>query len=150
MSVEVDSLIIDLEVIGQLRGSDKLGVHTLPGSTRLVVDVGSYTQSIRRWYNRSDRDTALQYLSRVVERCQSSTSLLEEGCLKRVAVSLDASVQHAISGLTNLQTTYANDSATVATIGLQIAKLQVISTRLQEVAAEHSSSHNHAFGTGIQ
>lgn len=141
MSVEVDSLIIDLEVIGQLRGSDKLGVHTLPGNTRLVVDAGSYTQSIRRWYNGSDRDTALQYVSRVVERCQSSACLLEEGSLKRVAVTLDASVQHAINGLTNLQTTYSNDSSTVATVGLQIAKLQVISTRLQSVASASEPQH---------
>lgn len=136
MSVEVDSLIIDLEVIGQLRGSDKLGVHKLPGNTRLVVDAGAYTQSFQRWYHGSDRDIALRYLSRVVERCQSSASLLEEGNLKRVAVMLDASIQHATNGLANLQTTYANDSTTVATVGLQIAKLQVISTRLQAVDAK--------------
>ena len=140
MSVEVDALVIDLEVIGQLRGSDKLGVHTLPGNTRLVVDAGTYTQSLRRWYHGSDRDAALRYVGRVVERCQSSTCLLEEGRLRRVAATLDTAVANAINGLTNLQTTYANDSTTVATIGLLVAKLRALSDRLQAVAPTPATS----------
>jgi hypothetical protein len=50
-----------------------------------------------------------------------------------VAIKLDASIQHATSGLINLQTTYANDSTTVATVGLLIAKLQEISSSMQSM-----------------
>lgn len=136
----IDRILIDLEIIGRLRVSDKLAVHALPGATRLSVDADSYTQCIRRWYYGSCRNTALDYVNDVVENCQSAAALVKEGCIHRIAVALATSITRALEGLTNLQTTYMNDCTTAATIGLQIAKLKEITLMMQETNPHESST----------
>ena len=115
---EIDQLVIDLEVVGQVRSSDKLGVHCLPGETRLVVDSGSYSQSFRRWYNNCNRDDSMKYLNALVQRCQTTAAMIVGGRLRGMATSLRASATRAISGLQNLQSTYSSDSTTVAHLSL--------------------------------
>ena len=133
---ELDQLEIDLQVVGQLRSSDKLGVLVLPGSTRLVVDGGSYAQPFYRWWNGSSRDASMDYLAALVQRCQNTAVLVVEGRLVGMAQSLSAAALRAIEGLKNLQSTYSSDSATVARIGLAVAKLEAVVEQVARAVSE--------------
>lgn len=133
---ELDLIVIDLEIVGQLRSSDKLGVHALPGVTRLVVDSGAYTQFIVRWYNGTGRDTALDYLNQLVQRCQNTAKMIVDGSLKNMGCLMKSSANRAITGLQNLQSTYSTDSSTVAKIGLFINKLHDVCSVLKSITED--------------
>ena len=76
--MDIDSLLIDLEVIGQLRGSDKLAVEMLPGSSRLYINSSSYSQSLRRWWTGSNRNICMDYVTTLVEKCSKAVDVIEE------------------------------------------------------------------------
>ena len=131
----LDQLVIDLEVVGQVRSSDKLGVHCLPGAMRLVVD-GGYAQSLRRWYNGCSRDSSIDYLNQLVQRCQQTAILILEGQHKNMACAMRMSATRAIAGLHNLQSTFSSDSTIVAQIGLLVNKLQAVVDDIKAIGEE--------------
>ena len=65
--MSINHILLDLEVIKQLVDNDKLGVLTLPGSTKLCVDSYGYSSSITRWYNNYNRETLWIGLKRYIK-----------------------------------------------------------------------------------
>ncbi len=124
--MNVDSLIIDLEVMAQIREHDKLGVNVLPGSTVLVVDSASYTQPLRRWYAGRGRREALKYVAGIVAECECAAGALQMGDHVVATTSLVASITRACEGLQHLRTTYGDDSVAVANLSLCLQKLDEV------------------------
>jgi hypothetical protein len=132
--MDVDRMLIDLGVIGQLKGSDKLGVIRLPGEQQLVVDSGSsWFQGLSRWYYRCDRTAVLVYLWGLVFGCEKQCDLICDQSTDRLQAlrcSLVSAIDLAATGLQNLKTTYSNDSNTVSQLTLIVRKLESVKARL--------------------
>lgn len=131
--MDIDNLLIDLEVVGQLRGSDKLAVNTIPGSHNLYIHSGSYTQSMRRWYSGADRLSAIQYITELTEKCNRAATVIQEGQHTAMATSLKKALSNALTGINMLNTTYSDDSSIVAQLSLVTQKISVIVDRLDRV-----------------
>ena len=124
-----DKVLVDLGVIGQLKGSDKLGVYKTYGEQQLVIDSGqNYMQGIYRWYNGCNRTEVLTYLWSVVSHCEKASHIFSDpGTPKTISlrVQFKCGLETAIKGIINLKTTYANDSNVVS-------QLNLIQSRLNE------------------
>lgn len=127
--MDLDKVLVDLGVIGQLKGSDKLGVFKTLGEQQLVIDSGSnWMQGMYRWYSGCNRSEVMVYLWSIVAQCEKfSTLFTEPATCKTISVrsGLKDSLENAITGLTNLKTTYSSDCNVVA-------QLTLICTRLRE------------------
>ena len=131
--MDIDSLLIDLEVIGQLRGSDKLAVEMLPGSSRLYINSSSYSQSIRRWWTGSNRNACMDYVTALIEKCSKAVDVIEEGKHVSKANQLLIALQKAIEGINMLNTTYSSDSVLIAGLVITSGKIGTLIDRLTSI-----------------
>lgn len=131
--MEIESILIDLEVIGQLRGSDKLAVEMLPGSCRLYINSSSYTQSVRRWWMGANRTICMNYISTLVEKCSKAVDVIEEGKLTHKATQLCTALQKATEGINMLNTTYSSDSVFIAILIIISGKMNSLIQRLSHI-----------------
>ena len=60
--MDINKILLDLEIIKQLKENDKLAVSVLPGCTKFFVDNHSIFSKITRKYNGYDRETCIKYL----------------------------------------------------------------------------------------
>jgi hypothetical protein len=133
--MDVDTLLVDLNVISQLKEQDKLGVLNLPGKKQLVIYSGRYWfQGMYRWYGGSNRDDVLDFLSNRVAFVQKQAELFSEPVTEKTKVlrgSLKKNILTAIDGLYHLQTTYSDDSYVVAMLVLICNKLSECSKQIK-------------------
>lgn len=129
--MDIDKILIDLEVIGQLRGSDKLAVMMQPGESRLIINTSSFLQGLRRWYAGNDRESALNYVSDLVDKCHKAANVISSGNHKEMSEQLKVSLIKAKEGLSMLNTTYSDDSIVVAKILLILSKMERVQKILE-------------------
>jgi hypothetical protein len=129
--MDVNNLLLDLEVIKQLEDNDKLGVLTLPGSTKLCVDTFGYTSSITRWYNNYNRETSIVYVEQLTNNIEKTTDFIISGQHNEEGEILREAINSALIGLQRLKTTYTSDSIIAARITLIINKLKNLSKNLK-------------------
>tara|TARA_B100001175_G_scaffold308013_1_gene307919 strand:+ start:1886 stop:2329 length:444 start_codon:yes stop_codon:yes gene_type:complete len=131
--MNADKVLVDLGVIGQLKGADKLGVYKTLGEKQLIIDSGqNYMQGLYRWYNRCNRTEVLSYLWNIVSACEKVCTLFNDPGTNKTAslrMSLKKSIEDAMGGLVHLRTTYSNDSNTVS-------QLNLIHSRLEEACSK--------------
>ena len=77
--MNIDSVLLDLEVIRQLNENDKLSVITLVGSTRLAVDSSKYTSALTRYYYNYNRETTIIYLENLTGTIEKTAEFLING-----------------------------------------------------------------------
>jgi len=132
--MEIDSVLVDLNVIGQLKNQDKLGVLTLPGKQELIIFSGKYWfQSAYRWYNNTNRSDTIFYLHQLIRRVEKHSELFSEPSTTKTRVlreNLKKHIMAAIEGLSYLQVTYSADSNVVAQIILITEKLSECSKQI--------------------
>lgn len=130
--MDIDKVLVDLGVIGQLKGADKLGVHKTLGEQQLIIDSGqNYMQALYRWFYGCNRAEVLYYLWNIVTACEKMCNLFNDPGTDKtmnLRVCFKQSVEGALSGLVHLRTTYSNDSNTVS-------QLNLISSRLEEACS---------------
>lgn len=124
--MDIDSILLDLEVIRQLSENDKLAVNVYPGVRTLIVDKSSYLSSVTRKINGYSRDDSIKYLENLVKQIEKSCDVIKTGNHSELAERLQKSIKNAIRGLETLQKTYQKDSIIVAKIVLIINKLNTI------------------------
>ena len=132
--MDVDKVLVDLGVIGQLKGADKLGVYKTLGEQQLIIDSGqNYMQGLYRWYNRCNRTEVLSYLWNIVSACERVSTLFNDPGTDKTAslrMSFKKSVENAMGGLVHLKTTYSNDSNTVSQLNLIHSRLEEACSRI--------------------
>ena len=128
--MNIDNILLDLEVIKQVKENDKLSVLVLPGNKRLIVDSYSYFSSITRKYNGYNRDDTIKYLEELVDIINKSCATINNGNHSDLAETLNNSIKNSIIGLENLKKTYKNDSIIIAKLVLIINKLNNSSSLL--------------------
>ena len=66
--MDIANILLDLEIIKQIKENDKLGIIIVPGSKNLYVDTYSKISSLKRWYNGNNRENTIKYIEDLVER----------------------------------------------------------------------------------
>jgi len=129
--MDINNILLDLEVIKQLEDNDKLGVLTLPGSTKLCVDAFGYTSSLTRWYNNFNREANLTYLEQLTNNIEKMSDFIITGQHNEEGEILRDAITSALIGLEKLRITYISDSIITARITLIINKWKNSSKNLK-------------------
>ena len=133
--MDIDGVLVDLNVISQLRDHDKLGVNNLPGKQELVIFSGkAWLQGTYRWYYGSNRGDVIEYLHTLVKRVERYSELFSEPVTEKTRVLRENLKKYTISsleGITHLQTTYALDNHMFAQLVLICEKLSECSKQIQ-------------------
>jgi len=129
--MNIDNLLIDLEIIGQIQEYDKLAVSNVVGSTKLFVNQSSYLNSLYRKYNGYNRSDSIDYLEILIMHVETSSSKIIEASFTDMAIPLKTSIEKAILGLKNLKVTYQDDSEMIARLTISNNKLDKVFANLQ-------------------
>lgn len=133
--MDIDKVLIDLNIIGQLKQHDKLGVRNLPGRQHLVIYPGrEWLQGPYRWYHGVNRSDVMNYLHHLVTRIERHADLFSEPSTEKTKVlreNLITYVTVALVGLNNLQETYSDDSNVIAQLSLISEKLSESSKKIK-------------------
>ena len=130
--MNIDNLLVDLEIVGQIKDNDKLAVSNVVGSTKLFVNQYSYLNSVYRRYNGYNRIDSIEYLENLITRVESSSTKIIDGNFTDMACSLIKSIQKALTGISNLKVTYYNDSEIVARLTICTNKITKVFENLKE------------------
>ena len=122
--MDINKILLDLEVIKQIRKGDKLAVMILPGETKLTVDTSYYFSGLYRKYNGYNRDTTLKYLDDLLDKIQKSSIIILNGNHIDIAENLQLGIKNSIMGFSNLKDTYEKDSVVNSKLTLVIKQLQ--------------------------
>lgn len=121
--MDIDTILLDLEVLKQLHPNDKLAVNLLPGNTSLSVDANSFFSKLTRKYNGYNRESSVSYLTELVDKIEKYTKFIVNSSHDAIRNNLKNAIVSANNGLKNLQDTYNDDSIIVAKLTLIINKL---------------------------
>jgi len=128
--MNIDTLLLDLEVIRQINENDKLSVISLIGSTRLAVDSSKYTSAFTRYYYNYNRETTISYLENLTGAIEKTSEFLINGDHGEECETIYAALLNALKGLANLKITYISDSIIVAKLTLIINKFKATAKKL--------------------
>ena len=130
--MNIDNLLVDLEIIGQIKDNDKLAVSNVVGSTKLFVNQYSLANSVYRRYNGYNRIDSIVYIENLITRVESASTKIIDGNFTDMSLSLKTSIEKAFTGLTNLKLTYYNDSEIVARLTICTNKITKVFENLKE------------------
>jgi len=128
--MNIDTVLLDLEVIRQINENDKLSVISMIGSTRLAVDSSKYTSSLTRYYYNYNRETTILYLENLTSNIEKTAEFLINGDHSEECETINAALINALKGLENLKITYISDSIIVAKLTLIINKFKAVAKKL--------------------
>ena len=131
--MDINSILLDLEIIKQIKENEKLAIHIVPGNSKLFVDNSVYFSSIKRWYNGYNRQHSIKYLENLVLNIDKISDLIISGSHSELSINLKSAINNALPGLNKLKNTYSSDSISVAKIILIINKLNKIIENLQVI-----------------
>jgi hypothetical protein len=120
-----ENLMTSLKVLSQVKQNQKVATSE---EVIRIEDQNAWFQSFRRWYNSESRDKNIESISRVVDTAFSQLELLQKkhstASNQVFLVRLQQELKNASSGLTNLRTTYEDDSVTRSRIDLLIERIE--------------------------
>tara|TARA_B100000424_G_scaffold259445_1_gene242321 strand:- start:705 stop:1148 length:444 start_codon:yes stop_codon:yes gene_type:complete len=131
--MELNCILLDLEIIKQVKEDDKLGLTILPGKKKLFVDLSSRLSSITRWYNGYNREDTIIYLEEITEKIEKFSIFVKNGNHNNMGIVLKDAIKEAIKGIENLKITYTSDSITVAKLVLIVNKLVDVTLKLDNM-----------------
>ena len=112
--MEINYILLDLEILKQIKEDDKLGLIILPGEKKLFVDSSSRLSSIKRWFYGNNRENTITYLEELVEKIEKFSNFVKNGNHNYLGNVLKKAIDEALVGIENLKKTYNSDSITVA------------------------------------
>ena len=132
--MDIDTVLIDLNVISQLQENDKLGVNKLLGKQELVIYSGKkWFQGTYRWYYNTGRSDVLAYLHDLVKKVETHADLFTEPVTQKTNVlrqSLKNYTSTSLNGIQHLINTYSSDNYMVAQLLLIQQKLEVSQNKI--------------------
>ena len=131
--MELNYILLDLEIVKQIKEDDKLGLIILPGKKKLFVDSSSRLSSITRWYNGHNREDTITYLEELTEKIEKFSNFVKNGNHNNLGNVLKKAINEALVGIENLKKTYSSDSITVAKLVLIVNKLFDVKLKLENM-----------------
>lgn len=139
--MELNNILIDLEIIKQIKENDKLGVIITPGTKKLFVDINSKISPLLRWYYGYNRENTIEYLEQLIIKIDNISNFLIEGKHYNTSHTLADTISSGKNGLELLKTTYQDDSVTVAKLIILINKLESIILSLKKVEVNNNNNN---------
>lgn len=130
--MDINKILLDLEIIKQIGEDDKLAISQEKGETKLYVHYSSYFLSVKRWYYGYNRDETINYLEKLLDYIEKSTSVIINGNHIDLGILLKKSINNSLIGFNNLKNTYQSDSIINSKIILIENKLNTISQVLDK------------------
>ena len=131
--MQLNYILLDLEIVKQIKEDDKLGLIILPGEKKLFVDSSSRLSSITRWYNGHNREDTITYLEELTEKIEKFSNFVKNGNHNNLGNVLKKAINEALVGIENLKKTYNSDSITVAKLVLIVNKLTDVTLKLENM-----------------
>ena len=131
--MDINNILLNLEIIKQIKEGDKLAIHILPGSTKLFVDNSTLLSGPKRWYNGYNREDNIKFVEELVTTIEKTSEIIINGNHNELAINLINAIRNSLSGLNNLKITYINDSITIAKLTLIINRLNKIILNLENI-----------------
>lgn len=122
--MDIDNILIELEIIGQLKENDKLAISVIPGDTKIFVSPYSWYNRFIRKYNGYSRDASIKHVELLVDRVEKTSNTIINGSLIDMCITIKISIKKSIDGLKNLKITYIDDSEIVARLIILINRLE--------------------------
>jgi hypothetical protein len=138
--MDIDTLLLDLEIINQIDDNNKLSVNLTPGHKQLSVDSYYYLSSVIRWYYNLNRYDSIDYLEELAEKINKSALTIIDGNHCDIGITLKKSIRNSISGLEKLKKTYISDSIIVARLILIINKFNDSINILENLPVDNNMS----------
>jgi len=132
--MNIDTLLVDLEIVGQVKENDKLAVCNVVGATKLFVNQSSVLNSVYRRYNGFNRLDSIVYLENLITRVETAALKIIEASFTDMCISLKISVEKAIQGINMLKMTYCDDSEMIARLTISNNKLTKVFENLRTFA----------------
>ena len=130
--MDIDNILVELEIIGQIKENDKLAISVIPGDTKIFVSTYSWYSRFIRKYNGYNRDTCIKHIETLVDRIEKTSNTIINGSLVDMCITIKTSIKKSIIGLNNLKTTYNDDSEIVARLVILINRLEKTLTLLED------------------
>jgi hypothetical protein len=131
--MELNYILLDLEIVKQVKEDDKLGLIILPGEKKLFVDSSSRLSSVTRWYNGHNREDTITYLEDLTQKIEKFSDFVKNGNHNNLGNVLKKAINEALVGIENLKKTYNSDSITVAKLVLIVNKLTDVTLKLENM-----------------
>ena len=130
--MDIDNILIELEIIGQLKENDKLAISVIPGDTKIFVSPYSWYNRFIRKYNGYTRDASIKHVELLVDRVEKTSNTIINGSLIDMCITIKISIKKSIDGLKYLKITYNDDSEIVARLIILINRLEKTLTLLED------------------
>lgn len=131
--MDINNILLNLEIIRQIKEGDKLAIDILPGSTKLFVDNNTLLSAPKRWYNGYNREDNIKFIEELVTTIEKTGEIIISGNHNELAINLKNAIKNSSTGLNNLKITYINDSITIAKLTLIINRLNKIILNLENI-----------------
>ena len=131
--MDINNILLNLEIIRQIKEGDKLAIHILPGYTKLFVDNNTLLSGPKRWYNGYNREDNIKFIEELVTTIEKTSEIIISGNHNELSINLKNAIKNSLIGLNNLKTTYINDSITIAKLTLIINRLNKIILNLENI-----------------
>ena len=138
--MDLDSILVDLEIIKKIKEDDKLAICILPGKTKIYVHTYSLLSRVTRWYRSYNRENTIDYLENLLREIEKAHSTIIQGTHSSACEKLKNALTSAIPGLSKLKITYDTDSNIAARITLIIDKISDLVEGLEEFEKSTLSS----------
>ena len=130
-----DKMIYELDLISKLQIGDKLCVK----NDELSIDKASRTQFLYRWFNQSNRDRSLLYLSDMINRLSNLVEIIIEGkIVSEMKITsnamrniLEGSIICAMDGICVLKHSYSDDIQHITRLDTIIRNLRFNYSRVK-------------------
>lgn len=120
-----DSLMTSLKVLSSVKHHERLNTQ----GPIISVDSAGWLQPLRRWWQSESRDINLSQINTIIDNAFSQLALRQTNTEKNTTsnkifvMRLTKELEGAVEGLTNLRTTYQDDSVAKARIDLLVDKI---------------------------
>ena len=128
---DIDKIILDLQIIKQIKENDKLALIKQLGTQSISVDNCNHLSSISRWYNGYNRLNTIEYLENLTIKIENVSNLLNQGSHIIMNKLLSKNLEDSKIGFENLKKTYETDSINYAKLNIIIEKLENIKQNLK-------------------
>ncbi len=129
--LEFNNIILDLQIIKQIKENDKLGLIKIPGSQKLFVDNNNYLSPLSRWYYGYNRDDTIEYLENLINKIENISQFLNNGSHYNMSQLLSKNLEDCKIGIENLKKTYEFDSISFAKLNMISDKIDIIKKNLK-------------------
>ena len=124
--MDINNLLLDLEILKQLKETDKLAITNIEDSKKLYVQRQAFYSPAVRWWYSQNRETMINYLEALVNKIENICKFIIEGNHDDEINKVGKTLRESLGGFNVLKKTYESDSLIVGRLIIIVNRLNVI------------------------